>query len=209
MNPIAICLRCLEKEPSLRYESAQALAQDVVSTPGREDHDPCGLARPVRGRGHRGREAKSQQRVHLERGTERHRYPQNARAARRIDSALGSYESSLDLLLDDARFRFVLSAINQFKERVPTGFSLTIESDFSHQVGLGSSAAVTVAVLAVLNFWMEQQVVVQWIPTSFSNSFLVCSNMAGQRIHPMLSTTPGQQYLPFQQQMQYGACPFG
>jgi len=82
--------------------------------------------------------------------------PQSIRMVR-IDSALGSYESSLDLLLDDARFRFVLSAINQFKERVPTGFSLTIESDFSHQVGLGSSAAVTVAVLAVLNFWMEQQ----------------------------------------------------
>ncbi len=75
----------------------------------------------------------------------------------RIDSALGSYESDLDLLLDDSRFGFVLSAIKLFKQRLPTGFRLRIESDFSHQVGLGSSAAVTVAVLAVLNYWMEQQ----------------------------------------------------
>ncbi|MEH6473521.1 MAG: mevalonate kinase [Halopseudomonas sp.] len=82
--------------------------------------------------------------------------PQSARMVR-IDSSLGSYESSLDLLREDSRFRFVLAAINQFKERVPTGFSLTIDSDFSHQVGLGSSAAVTVAVLAVLNYWLDQQ----------------------------------------------------
>ena len=82
--------------------------------------------------------------------------PQSARMVR-IDSALGSYESSLDLLREDERFRFVLAAIGQFKERVPSGFSLTIDSDFSHQLGLGSSAAVTVAVLAVLNYWLEQR----------------------------------------------------
>lgn len=82
--------------------------------------------------------------------------PQSMRRVR-IDSALGSYESSLDLLRVDPRFRFVLAAVSLFKERVPSGFSLTIDSDFSHQVGLGSSAAVTVAVLAVLNYWLEQQ----------------------------------------------------
>ncbi|MFT5720563.1 MAG: mevalonate kinase [Motiliproteus sp.] len=81
--------------------------------------------------------------------------PQSVRRVR-IESALGRYESSLDQLDPDPRFSFVLAAIGRFQARVPTGFSLNIESDFSHQVGLGSSAAVTVAVLAVLNYWLEQ-----------------------------------------------------
>jgi mevalonate kinase len=85
-----------------------------------------------------------------------HLSPQPVRRVR-IESALGSYESSLDLLDPDPRFSFVLAAIGLFKARVPTGFSLRIESDFSHQVGLGSSAAVTVAVLAVLSYWLEQR----------------------------------------------------
>lgn len=73
----------------------------------------------------------------------------------RIDSALGQYQSALELLQPDPAFSFVLAAIDSLKTRLPGGFSLQIESDFSHQVGLGSSAAVTVAVLAALNHWID------------------------------------------------------
>lgn len=73
-----------------------------------------------------------------------------------VDSALGRYEGDLASLGDDPRFRFVFAAIGRVKERLPSGFTLSIDSDFSHQVGLGSSAAVTVAVLAALNYWLEQ-----------------------------------------------------
>lgn len=73
----------------------------------------------------------------------------------KIHSALGEYQSALPILADDERFCFVLSAIKSYAETLPSGFILTIESEFSHKVGLGSSAAVTVAVCAVLTQWVH------------------------------------------------------
>ncbi|HEY5718432.1 MAG TPA: mevalonate kinase [Motiliproteus sp.] len=74
-----------------------------------------------------------------------------------IESAVGDYESSLAVLHDDPRLRFVLDAIRRLRERIPCGFCLSIRSDFSHQMGLGSSAAVTVAVVAALNYWLDNR----------------------------------------------------
>lgn len=67
-----------------------------------------------------------------------------------IDSALAEYRSSLKALQDDSRLSFVLQAIRNVSEEVPSGFKLTIRSEFSHTVGLGSSAAVTAGVVAAL-----------------------------------------------------------
>ncbi|QLE98284.1 mevalonate kinase [Neptunomonas phycophila] len=67
-----------------------------------------------------------------------------------ISSALASYESSLDQLTPEPKLSFVLYAIQQVAAILPSGFDLTIESEFSHTVGLGSSAAVTASVVAVL-----------------------------------------------------------
>ncbi len=80
-----------------------------------------------------------------------------ATAEVQIESALGRYQSPLAVLRDDAKFSFVLAAISHLKPRLSGGFSLSIESDFSHKVGLGSSAAVTVAVLAALNSWLDKE----------------------------------------------------
>lgn len=66
-----------------------------------------------------------------------------------INSALGQYESSLDVLADHPSFRFVLQAIRQ-NTALPGGFDLAIESEFSSDIGFGSSAAVTVATHAAL-----------------------------------------------------------
>lgn len=82
------------------------------------------------------------------------------RADRRIvlRSNLGRAEMSLDRLRTTKPFRFVVAAIGLKKARLPTGFNLVIRSDFSHRVGLGSSAAVTVATLAALSAWTSGRV---------------------------------------------------
>ena len=67
-----------------------------------------------------------------------------------LHSALGEHETSLDELAHNESFRFVLGAIRACREGMQQGFQLDIRSEMSHQMGLGSSAAVTVATLAAL-----------------------------------------------------------
>jgi len=71
----------------------------------------------------------------------------------RIDSNLGRHETTLDELATAPAFRFVLAALSRRREGLPAGCDLLIESEFSHQMGFGSSAAVTVATLAALDRW--------------------------------------------------------
>lgn len=66
----------------------------------------------------------------------------------KIDSALGQYESPLGELEDHSDFRFVLDAVKQYP--LGQGIELKIDSEFSSDIGFGSSAAVTVATHAVL-----------------------------------------------------------
>ena len=66
----------------------------------------------------------------------------------RINSALGNYETPLDSLTDHPDFRFVLDAVKQYSPA--HGIELNIESEFSSDIGFGSSAAVTVATHAAL-----------------------------------------------------------
>ena len=68
----------------------------------------------------------------------------------RMHSALGEHETTLDELAPNESFRFVLAAIRACREGWTQGFELDIRSEMSHQMGLGSSAAVTVATLAAL-----------------------------------------------------------
>ncbi len=66
----------------------------------------------------------------------------------RIVSDLGAYESPLNELKDHSDFRFVLDAVRQYP--LEQGVELKITSDFSSDIGFGSSAAVTVATHAAL-----------------------------------------------------------
>ncbi|MBP7828421.1 MAG: mevalonate kinase [Kiritimatiellae bacterium] len=75
----------------------------------------------------------------------------------RVTSALGEVEMPLGRLKTPAQFRFVMAALRRYEVRVPTGFDLSIESDFPHNVGLGSSAAVTVATCAALERWTRSR----------------------------------------------------
>lgn len=62
-----------------------------------------------------------------------------------IDSALGSLHTSLSAIKIEKPFQFVLASLQHFQKHLITGLDISINSNFSHQVGLGSSAAVTVA----------------------------------------------------------------
>lgn len=75
-----------------------------------------------------------------------------------LRSNLGRAEMTLDRLRPAKPFRFVAAAITLKKNLLPSGFNLQIRSGFSHRVGLGSSAAVTVATLAVLSKWIAGRV---------------------------------------------------
>lgn len=73
-----------------------------------------------------------------------------------INSALGKETfaiSSLSetLAVSHPLFPFILTAIYRRKNEFNTGFELTIDSEFSHQIGFGSSAALVVALVAVLD----------------------------------------------------------
>ncbi len=68
-----------------------------------------------------------------------------------VRSAFGRYAAALDTLPPDTDFRFVRAALAQRRTRLASGCALDIESDVPSHLGWGSSAAVTVAVLAALD----------------------------------------------------------
>lgn len=68
-----------------------------------------------------------------------------------IRSALGEHQTQLDAINPVKPFDLVLTTIQQAPTQLHTGFELIIKSEFSDTVGLGSSAAVTVATVAVIH----------------------------------------------------------
>lgn len=74
-----------------------------------------------------------------------------------IHSALGQHQCNLKVIKIVKPFQFVLTAILQYQKSLFCGFDLEIKSDFTDQIGLGSSAAVTVATVSVLAKWLQQE----------------------------------------------------
>ena len=77
----------------------------------------------------------------------------------RLFSGLGQYTTTIRELGKHPNFSFVLKAIHRYGEHLPSGFDLRINSEFSHQIGFGSSAAVTVATITALRTWLNHNVV--------------------------------------------------
>lgn len=75
-------------------------------------------------------------------------------AAINIKTALGNYHSKVGHCHVHPKLNFCLAAINL--QNPKQGFDLAIKSEFSHTVGLGSSAAVTAATLGALCQWQCQ-----------------------------------------------------
>lgn len=71
-----------------------------------------------------------------------------------IDSALGTLTLHRHQITLQAPFEFVLATLALKKP--PSGCNIKIDSDLPASFGLGSSAAVTVALLIALNRWLEK-----------------------------------------------------
>ncbi len=67
----------------------------------------------------------------------------------------GHYATELSKLTIEKPFQFVLGALKQYQPKLKRGCDIEIVSEFSDKVGLGSSAAVTVATLAALITWLN------------------------------------------------------
>lgn len=69
----------------------------------------------------------------------------------------GAFSTTTNNFVVQPPFEFVLTAIMQKLPECKSGFELTIDAEFSGVVGFGSSAAVTIATLAVLHQWLNNQ----------------------------------------------------
>ena len=68
---------------------------------------------------------------------------------------LGEHTTNLQELAIEKPFQFVLGALQHYQTKLRRGCDINIVSEFSDKLGLGSSAAVTVATLAALVTWLE------------------------------------------------------
>lgn len=72
-----------------------------------------------------------------------------------IQSQLGTYTTSLETINVQPPFDYVLAAL-ALNQPLPSGCELVISGDCESGIGLGSSAAVTIAVIVVLNQWLKR-----------------------------------------------------
>ncbi len=56
----------------------------------------------------------------------------------------------METLVSEGPYRFIVAAVLKYRDRLSGGLSITIRSEIDPTLGLGSSAAVTVAILAAL-----------------------------------------------------------
>ena len=66
----------------------------------------------------------------------------------------GHYATTLSSLTIEKPFQFVLGTLKHYQPRMRHGCTLTITTEFSDQIGFGSSSAVTVATMATLITWI-------------------------------------------------------
>ena len=73
-----------------------------------------------------------------------------------IASSLGGVETTLDDLSPEGPLRFVQAAIMAFRDALANGLDINVEAAFPSTVGLGSSAAVTVAAVTAVDVLLER-----------------------------------------------------
>lgn len=114
-------------------------------------------------------------------------------------STLGHYSTDIAQLHIEKPFQFVLGTLKQYQSRLKSGCDIEIESEFSDQVGLGSSAAVTVATLAALFTWLAIKTsphdlirhgrnivrAIQSVGSGADVAASVCGGMVGYQAQPL------------------------
>lgn len=66
----------------------------------------------------------------------------------------GTWSTTLSNISVQTPFQFVLGVLKHFQPKMRQGCEIEITSDFSDQIGFGSSSAVTVALIAALVTWL-------------------------------------------------------
>ncbi len=84
--------------------------------------------------------------------------PRHDTAINIYSEGMGTYSTDLNVLQIEKPFQFVLGAIKQYQTKLRLGCDIDIKSEFSDKIGLGSSAAVTVATLAAIVTWQDIRV---------------------------------------------------
>lgn len=95
------------------------------------------------------------------------------------DTRLGTVVQDKNELHIQDSFKYAIAAIMLFKDQLPSGFDLHINSEFSSVIGFGSSAAVTVATIAALSWWLSHDDTVISKEAVFSLSLQVIQNIQG------------------------------
>ena len=94
-----------------------------------------------------------------------------------IQSTLGNYTGHLDHPASDKTHRFTLCILNFFREKLSHGFNIEITSEFSHKVGLGSSAALTAALTAALHQFLYGTMD---LPSIMETALLIINTVQGR-----------------------------
>ena len=81
--------------------------------------------------------------------------PRTDRKVQIFSAEFGAHLLTLDKFRITKAYEYVLTAIQSYLKKITCGFTLKIRSDFSANLGFGSSAAVTVAMVGILELWLE------------------------------------------------------
>lgn len=73
-----------------------------------------------------------------------------------IESSLGSASTPINNISLGKTFQFIEKSLLLFQGKFPCGAHITVESGMNPSMGLGTSAAVTVALLSCLGVWFEK-----------------------------------------------------
>ncbi|QCU90671.1 mevalonate kinase [Thiomicrorhabdus sediminis] len=74
-----------------------------------------------------------------------------------IVSALGEHHTQINQISKHPKLNFVIAVLQAFQSRLNFGLDITIHSEFSSTIGLGSSAAVLAAMISGLNHICQAQ----------------------------------------------------
>ena len=73
-----------------------------------------------------------------------------------IHSALKNHTTTVHNIIVEPPLTFVLATLKEKQSALPSGCDLFIDAEFPSHLGLGSSAAVSVALMMALNVWLQQ-----------------------------------------------------
>ena len=73
----------------------------------------------------------------------------------RIYSSLAHHHTNTQALTDHPKLRFVMAALKAHQTYLPNGCDIHVTADFSSQLGLGSSAAITASLCHALAQWCQ------------------------------------------------------